>query len=206
MWPKWVSNSLNVHESCEIVTISKISCNDGNQCCILNYINCYWLLLKVRENRAQREAERQRQQREREAQRDAREEAKRRVGREETMKKKEAQRQEEMLQQEMVRLRRQMEERRPLEQLVRQRYPQQPLASAKVASLKWPWCLIEYNVIFPASPSYGLLNGSMVTYWEVSLWWASSLTQTTNVEELLWVIHKPLASMTRLLCNLPQCM
>lgn len=78
---------------------------------------------KVRENRAQREAERQRQQREREARRDAREEAKRRVQREETRKKTEVLRQEKMLQQEMVRLRREMDERRRVEQLVRQRYP-----------------------------------------------------------------------------------
>lgn len=76
----------------------------------------------MRENRARREAERQRQQRVREAQRGAREEAKRRERGEETRKKQEAWRQEEMVQQEMVRLRRQMEERRGLEQLVRQRY------------------------------------------------------------------------------------
>ncbi|XP_070842090.1 coiled-coil domain-containing protein 191 [Chaetodon trifascialis] len=77
--------------------------------------------LQVRENRARREAERQRQQREREALRAAREEAKRREREEETRKKQEARRQEEIVQQEMVRLRREMEERRGLEQLVRQR-------------------------------------------------------------------------------------
>ncbi|XP_035813965.2 coiled-coil domain-containing protein 191 isoform X2 [Amphiprion ocellaris] len=76
---------------------------------------------QVRENRARREAERLRQQREREAQRGSREEAKRRERDEEMRKKQEERRQEEMLQQEMVRLRRQMEERRGLEQLVRQR-------------------------------------------------------------------------------------
>ncbi|XP_071341276.1 coiled-coil domain-containing protein 191 [Trachinotus anak] len=76
---------------------------------------------QVRENRAQREAERQRQQREREAQQGVRQEAKKREREEETRKKQEARRQEEMVQQEMVRLRRQMEERRGLEQLVRQR-------------------------------------------------------------------------------------
>ncbi|KAG7225020.1 hypothetical protein INR49_014475, partial [Caranx melampygus] len=76
---------------------------------------------QVRENRAQREAERQRQQRAREAQRGAREEAKRRQREEEMRKKQEARRQEEMVQQEMVRLRRQMEERRGQEQLIRQR-------------------------------------------------------------------------------------
>ncbi|XP_074477330.1 coiled-coil domain-containing protein 191 [Sebastes fasciatus] len=77
--------------------------------------------LQVRENRALREAERQRQQGEREARRGTREEAKRREREEETRKKQQARRQEEMMQQEMVRLRRQMEERRGLEQLVRQR-------------------------------------------------------------------------------------
>ncbi|XP_062297496.1 coiled-coil domain-containing protein 191 [Scomber scombrus] len=76
---------------------------------------------KVRENRARQNAERKRQQREREAQRGAREEAKRREQMEETRKKQEARRQEEMVQQDMVRLRRQMEERRNREQLVRQR-------------------------------------------------------------------------------------
>ncbi|XP_068588435.1 coiled-coil domain-containing protein 191 [Cebidichthys violaceus] len=77
--------------------------------------------LQVRENRARREAERQRQQREREARRDAREEAKRREREEETRKRQQACRQDEMVQQEMVTLRRQMEEKRGLEQLVRQR-------------------------------------------------------------------------------------
>uniref|UniRef100_A0A3B4URV1 Coiled-coil domain containing 191 n=1 Tax=Seriola dumerili TaxID=41447 RepID=A0A3B4URV1_SERDU len=76
---------------------------------------------QVRQNRAQREAERQQQQREKEAWRGARQEAKKREREEETRKKQEARRQEEMVQQEMVRLRRQMEERRGLEQLVRQR-------------------------------------------------------------------------------------
>uniref|UniRef100_UPI0037E8119B coiled-coil domain-containing protein 191 n=1 Tax=Semicossyphus pulcher TaxID=241346 RepID=UPI0037E8119B len=77
--------------------------------------------LQVRENRAWREAERQRQQRARETQRGAREEAKRREREEETRKRQEVRRQEEMVQQEMVKLRRQMEERRGLEQMVRQR-------------------------------------------------------------------------------------
>ncbi|KAM4534077.1 coiled-coil domain-containing protein 191 [Odontesthes bonariensis] len=76
---------------------------------------------QVRENRARWEAERQRQQREREAQRETRKEAKR-IERQEEMRKKQEERwQDEMVQQEMVRLRRQMEERRGLEQLVRQR-------------------------------------------------------------------------------------
>ncbi|KAF7669285.1 hypothetical protein LDENG_00203140 [Lucifuga dentata] len=76
---------------------------------------------QVRENRAQRDAERQRQQRERGAQRGAREEANQRQREEEMRRKQEARRQEEMVQQEMLRLRRQMQERRGLEQLVRQR-------------------------------------------------------------------------------------
>ncbi|XP_039979333.1 coiled-coil domain-containing protein 191-like, partial [Xiphias gladius] len=75
---------------------------------------------QVRENRAQREVERQRQQKEREAQWGAREEAKKREREDETRKKHEARRQEEMVRREMVRLRHQMEERRRLEQLVRQ--------------------------------------------------------------------------------------
>ncbi|KAM3860699.1 coiled-coil domain-containing protein 191 [Diretmus argenteus] len=76
---------------------------------------------QVRENRAQRDAERQRQQREKKAQREAKEEAKRREREEEMSRRQEARKQEDMVQQEMVRLRRQMEERRGLEQLVRQR-------------------------------------------------------------------------------------
>ncbi|XP_034428344.1 coiled-coil domain-containing protein 191 [Hippoglossus hippoglossus] len=76
---------------------------------------------QVRENRAQRDAERQSKQREREAQRGAREEAKRREREEEARKKQEAHRQAEMVQQEMVRLRRQMEERKGPDRLIRQR-------------------------------------------------------------------------------------
>ncbi|XP_005722862.1 coiled-coil domain-containing protein 191 [Pundamilia nyererei] len=76
---------------------------------------------QVRENRAQREAERQRQQRERDVLRAAREEAKKREQEEQMRKRQEKRRQEEMVQQEMVRLRRQMEERRGLEQTVRRR-------------------------------------------------------------------------------------
>ncbi|CAJ1082147.1 LOW QUALITY PROTEIN: coiled-coil domain-containing protein 191 [Xyrichtys novacula] len=77
--------------------------------------------LQVRENRARREAEWQRQQREKVVQRGAREEAKRKEREKEMRRKQEERRQEEMVQQEMVRLRRQMEERRGLEQMVRQR-------------------------------------------------------------------------------------
>ncbi|XP_028290119.1 coiled-coil domain-containing protein 191 isoform X2 [Gouania willdenowi] len=80
---------------------------------------------QVRVNKAQREAVRLRQQREKEAQQEAREEA-RRQEREEVMKKnQEERRQEELLQQEMVRLRRQMKEKRGLEQLARQREKEQ---------------------------------------------------------------------------------
>ncbi|XP_040023282.2 coiled-coil domain-containing protein 191 isoform X1 [Gasterosteus aculeatus] len=77
--------------------------------------------LQVRENRARRESERQRQQGEREALRGAGEEAKRREREKETRKRQQARRQEEMVQQEMVTLRRIMEEKRGLERLVRQR-------------------------------------------------------------------------------------
>lgn len=94
----------------------------GTQVVFLTSTNCSRLPLKVRENRARQEAERQRQQGEREARRDAREEAKRMEREEETTKRQQARRQEDMVQQEMVTLRRQMEERRGLEQLVRQRY------------------------------------------------------------------------------------
>lgn len=117
----------------------------------------------MRENRARREAERERQQREREARRGAREEAKRRERGEETRKKQEARRQEEMVQQEMVRLRRQMEERRSLEQLVRQRYG---FHSNHWPLLKWflqpPFYEMTLNLlsdcILPAPPSYGGLD------------------------------------------------
>uniref|UniRef100_I3K997 Coiled-coil domain containing 191 n=1 Tax=Oreochromis niloticus TaxID=8128 RepID=I3K997_ORENI len=81
---------------------------------------------QVRENRAQREAERQRQQRERDVLRAAREEAKKREREEEMRKRQEKRRQEEMVQQEMVKLRRQMEERRGLEQTARQRNSKEP--------------------------------------------------------------------------------
>lgn len=136
----------------ETVTVSRINWEDEQPGCVVTHTNCYRLPLKVRENRALREAERQRQQGEREARRGTREEAKRREREEETRKKQQARRQEEMMQQEMVRLRRQMEERRGLEQLVRQRYG---IHSNQIAS---------HIVILPVSPSYGGLNGLMVTY------------------------------------------
>uniref|UniRef100_A0A674D6N5 Coiled-coil domain containing 191 n=1 Tax=Salmo trutta TaxID=8032 RepID=A0A674D6N5_SALTR len=75
---------------------------------------------QVRENRARRDAERERLHRERVARRQAREEAQRREQGEERRRRQEARRQEEMVQQEMVRLRHETEERRNLEQLARQ--------------------------------------------------------------------------------------
>ncbi|XP_008394554.1 coiled-coil domain-containing protein 191 isoform X3 [Poecilia reticulata] len=70
---------------------------------------------QVRENRAQREAEKQRKRREKEAQRDAWEEAKKKEQEEEKRKKQLKRREEEMVQQEMARLRRMMEEKKALE-------------------------------------------------------------------------------------------
>ncbi|KAK0134583.1 Coiled-coil domain-containing protein 191 [Merluccius polli] len=75
----------------------------------------------VRENRARRDAERESQRRAREARRGAEEEARRRERAAEARRREEARRQEAMVQKETVRLRRQMEEQRALEQLVRQR-------------------------------------------------------------------------------------
>ncbi|KAK6299620.1 hypothetical protein J4Q44_G00296530 [Coregonus suidteri] len=75
---------------------------------------------QVRENRARRDVERERLHRERVARRQAREEAQRREQEDERRRRQEARRQEEMVQQEMVLLRREMEERRNLEQLARQ--------------------------------------------------------------------------------------
>ncbi|CAL8312513.1 unnamed protein product [Merluccius merluccius] len=76
---------------------------------------------QVRENRARRDAERESQRRAREARRGAEEEARRRERAAEARRREEARRQEAMVQKETVRLRRQMEEQRALEQLVRQR-------------------------------------------------------------------------------------
>uniref|UniRef100_A0A4W5NQ80 Coiled-coil domain containing 191 n=1 Tax=Hucho hucho TaxID=62062 RepID=A0A4W5NQ80_9TELE len=75
---------------------------------------------QVRENRARQDAEREKLHRERVARRQAREEAQRREQEEERRRRQEARRQDEMVQQEMVRLRRETEERRNLEQLARQ--------------------------------------------------------------------------------------
>lgn len=76
---------------------------------------------QVKERRAQRETERERQRREQEARREALEEAKRLEGEEQRRRKQEAQRQEQLLQQEVVRLRREMQEKRSMEQLARKR-------------------------------------------------------------------------------------
>ncbi|XP_043961421.1 coiled-coil domain-containing protein 191 [Gambusia affinis] len=70
---------------------------------------------QVRENRAQREAEKQKKMRAKEAQQDAREEAKKKEQEEGKRKKQLKRREEEMVQQEMVRLRRLMEEKKALE-------------------------------------------------------------------------------------------
>lgn len=87
---------------------------------------------QVRENKARRDAERMRQQKERDAQQEAREEAKRREREQEMRRKQKARRQEDMLQQEMVRLRRQMEEKRCLQQLACQReYVDEEKAASK---------------------------------------------------------------------------
>uniref|UniRef100_M4A6L9 Coiled-coil domain containing 191 n=1 Tax=Xiphophorus maculatus TaxID=8083 RepID=M4A6L9_XIPMA len=76
---------------------------------------------QVRENRAQREAEKQRKRREKEAQQDVREEAKKKEQEGEKRKKQLKRREEEMVQQEMVRLRRLMEEKKALEHAARQK-------------------------------------------------------------------------------------
>ncbi|XP_029004058.1 coiled-coil domain-containing protein 191 isoform X2 [Betta splendens] len=91
---------------------------------------------QVRENRARREAERQRQQRERASQLEVREEAKRREREEEMRRTREERRQEELLQQEVVRLRRQMAEQRGLEQLAKQREREREEAQGAVRSLQ----------------------------------------------------------------------
>ncbi|KAM9839704.1 coiled-coil domain-containing protein 191 [Aulostomus maculatus] len=76
---------------------------------------------QVRENRARRDAERQEWLRQEEAQLEAKVDARRKVQEEEMRKKKEARREEELVQQEMVRLRCQMGERKAKQQLPRQR-------------------------------------------------------------------------------------
>lgn len=179
MWPKCVSTSSSCIRDLsgvgwKTVTVhspERMSWNDELLSRVLNYTNCYWLPLKVRENRARREAERQRQQRERVSQLGAREEAKRREHEEEARKKQEARRQEELVQQEMVRLRRQMEERKTLEQLVRKRYG---LSRNNVP-------ISELCVILSASSSYSGWNWLMITWW-----WAGSLTLPCGRQISLW--------------------
>lgn len=107
----------------------------------------------MQENRARREVDRQRQQRERESQLGAREEEKKRQREEEARKKQEARRQEELVQQEMVRLRRQIEERRAVEQLVRKRYglPESTLTMPLYQKLPYTSCQITLYVTLPAS-------------------------------------------------------
>ena len=134
----------------------------GTHHCVLICTNCNWLSLKVRENRARRDAERQSQQREREAQRVAREETKRRKREEEVKKKQEAHRQEELMQQEMVQLRRQMQERKGPDRVIRQRYGlhsnRQPSAEvvtttrySKLPQVSW---LIALDLILVAPTAY----------------------------------------------------
>ncbi|KAK7879012.1 hypothetical protein WMY93_030765 [Mugilogobius chulae] len=76
---------------------------------------------QVRENKARREAEKQRHQRARDTLEEAREEARKRARELELKRKHQARRQEDMIQQEMVKLRRQIEEQRCAQQLARQR-------------------------------------------------------------------------------------
>lgn len=77
---------------------------------------------QVKERRVQRDAAREKQRREQEARKEALEEAKRLESEKQRRKKQEAQRQEELLQQEVVRLRREMQEKRSMEQRARQRF------------------------------------------------------------------------------------
>ncbi|KAI4888012.1 hypothetical protein NFI96_034674, partial [Prochilodus magdalenae] len=74
---------------------------------------------QVKERRLQRDAEREKQRKKQEAQREAREEAQRLERDEQRRRRQEAHRQEELLQQEMKRLRRELEEKRSMEQLAR---------------------------------------------------------------------------------------
>lgn len=111
------------------------------------------MLLKVREKKARREAERQRQRREREAEREAREEARRRQQKEEARRKREAQKQEELLQQEMAKLRRQLEERKRREQLVRQRcersgHGEKPHSEGSITLIDYQFRPEMLNILF----------------------------------------------------------
>uniref|UniRef100_A0A3B5AHZ8 Coiled-coil domain containing 191 n=1 Tax=Stegastes partitus TaxID=144197 RepID=A0A3B5AHZ8_9TELE len=139
---------------------------------------------QVRENRARREAERLRQQREREAQRGSREEAKRRERDMEMRKRQEERRQEEMVQQEMVRLRRQMEERRGLEQLVRQRYG---VHSNRWLVLEWMQQspILKIGVIWPTSSSLSGLNGLICLQRHFSGWYSVVLDRRLRMGKAL---------------------
>lgn len=77
---------------------------------------------QVKERRLRRDAERERLLREQEVRREAREEAQRLEREEQRRRRQEAHRQEELLQQEILRLRREMEEKRSMEQLARKMY------------------------------------------------------------------------------------
>lgn len=77
---------------------------------------------QVKERRAQRAAAQERQRREQEVRREVLETAKLLEYEEQRRRKQEAQRQEQLLQQEVVRLRREMQEKRSMEQLARKRF------------------------------------------------------------------------------------
>ncbi|KAF3836536.1 hypothetical protein F7725_029094 [Dissostichus mawsoni] len=120
--------------------------------------------LQVRENRERREAERLRQQREGEALREARGEARRRERGEEARRRQ----QEEKLQQEMVRLRRQREERRGLEQL--EGHPRSKTLAPDDSSVHrnqtpvgvqaQPWQVTRRHAAPSASELHGSFSGS----------------------------------------------
>lgn len=74
---------------------------------------------QVKENRARRDAEREKMRKEKKVMREAQEEARRMEQENQARKRQEARKQEEMIQQEMIRLRREMEEKRNVEQLAR---------------------------------------------------------------------------------------
>lgn len=77
---------------------------------------------QVKENHMRRDAERNKLRKEKEALRDAREEAWQLEKEKQRKKRQEARRQEELIQQEMIRLRREMEEKRSVEQLAQNMY------------------------------------------------------------------------------------
>ncbi len=77
---------------------------------------------QVKENRIRRDAERNKLRKEKEVLREAREEAWQLEKEKQRKKRQEARRQEELIQQEMIRLRREMEEKRSVEQLAQNMY------------------------------------------------------------------------------------